>query len=1526
MKYIRFFLKILKTGFFRALFRIAAILFLAILFVFITLQFPAVQTKLAQNTALALSRETGFKIELDYLNVNWLDVITLENLVVRDLDDTVMLHAKELTIDLDITDLIGGQRKKIDEVELNQAKLSLVTTPEDSLNFDIFIQRLKNTFSRKGGKKDPSPFQIKDIYMWNINLVMNHLGKDSIHDGFDYHHFNLRDLQLEAENFYALSDSIKLDIKNLSTQDIEGRLILRKMQSRFSISDRVMAFQNLELEVGNSIIHDSILFKFSGKEDLNHFNDSVVIDANLEQTIIYSRDLAQFAPGLKKYNEFYLISGDVNGKVKQFDVRNLRFEFGENSVLYGNISLNGLPNFSETLIQMSVRNSKIDVRDLKQRLSKSYFEQIENLETVNFNGNFVGFPEDFVANAHFVTKYGQVYSDINLKLSQDPANIAYRGVLSLYNFDLGKLLNRSDLFQGITMSGTIKGSGLDLKNADFVLKADFQKLGFKNYAYQNISTNAHLTKGLFDGVLSVNDPLLKFRTEAFIDIRDNSESIKLNMKLDTAAFKSLNLTNKDISMSSEISIDTRGLVLDSIVGDAQFKNTRLRVENRGLFVKSILVESEKQEKQRYFKWDSDQMLVKFTGHFDFTVVWKDIKRMIQEYKVNLLQNEEEVQDYYAKNRDNVFTSYDIDYFVQLNDALPFLRLWMPGLYIAESALLEGSFSHGEKASFSLLSHIDSIGWNDYLFIDNEIDFSTTKTIRQPDVLAMLSLNSERQIIGGLTKLDNAKFEAVWSNKSINFTARLEQYSTNNLTEIFGIVEFLQEYKQLKLNATNFRILNKVWEFSPENLVRWNKRELEIQNFELTHGEQVVRLNGKVSEDSSEVLNLDILKLNLENINAVSKRSYSGRLTGNVSLSNAYGDPLIESKLIAKEFKIEEFLVGDIDEVSFWDPQTEQLNIKMEVNREEDKIVRVAGSFRPKKQDQLQLIANFQDANLNIAEPFINKIFSNVGGTASGKINISGTLQHPILRGQGSIQNGKIRVNYLNTSYTFVGPIHFDENEIGVRNLQLRDERDNLSTMNGGIFHDGFKNFVLDISADLDNFQVLNTTSKDNSLYYGSAYVTGDLNFLGPTKNLDISANATTNKDTKIYIPIGRSSGIEKEEYINFVSFRDTIKIKPEIEEEDVLDLRGLNLNFDLEVTPDAYTEIIFDLKAGDIIRGRGNGKITLLIDTRGEFNMFGDYEMVEGGYNFTLYNIINKEFDIQPKSKITWFGDPYQGILDLTAVYHQMASMAPLVSDSLASRRPVMRRRYPTEVVLDLEGSLLNPDISFDIQVEELPDALILDSNGNYRELRTIYQAFKNELNTNEQELNRQVFSLIVLRKFSPLNEFSAATGQTFGNSVSELISNQLSYLATQVDENLEINIDLASLDQDAFNTFQLRLSYTFLDGRLRITRDGGFTNIYEQTDASSIAGDWILEYLLTPDGKFKIKMYSKNNFDNLAPGIELGSSNMAGFSFIYSKSFDKLKELLINARKRGLEKRKEEVPEEPIPSEEVEKIQTSLE
>jgi hypothetical protein len=568
-----------------------------------------------------------------------------------------------------------------------------------------------------------------------------------------------------------------------------------------------------------------------------------------------------------------------------------------------------------------------------------------------------------------------------------------------------------------------------------------------------------------------------------------------------------------------------------------------------------------------------------------------------------------------------------------------------------------------------------------------------------------------------------------------------------------------------------------------------------------------------------------------------------------------------------------------------------------VDRENFRTIAADGYFYPGAQSNFEIDLVFDQADFKMLEVVTEGNLSNLKGIANGKLHISGTPKTPVVTGSCEIVDGGFLVEYLQTDYDFNGKMLFKKDQISIRDFTLTDVKGDEAMLTGKISHEYFQNIVTDLKIDASNFQFLNTTASDNPLYYGTAYASGDIRVSGPFTDLNIKVNARTENGTKFYIPLSSGDSFEQAEFVTFVNLADTTQNADELQAEERF---GLTLEFDLEVTPDAYVELIFDIKTGDIIRGRGEGNLQLLLDKNGNFELYGPLEIKEGAYNFTA-QFINKEFTVQEGGTIVWYGNPYEAEMNMAAVYSQLASFGGLVGTE-EQQTATMSQRYPVLVVLKLQGAMLSPDISFDIRLDESITQVPQEITGLLAQIRQ-----------DDQQLKRQVVSLMFFKRFSPLeSSFVGGGGNAdLAGSVSEFLTNQISYLASQLDENLEVEVDLTNLDQEGFETFQLRLAYTFMDGRLRVTRGGDFSSATNESSTlvNDIIGDWSVEYMLTRDGKLRAKMFSRSN-QNFALQDDAQSME-TGLSLRYITSFNDFRDLMGITRSKAIQRKEDEEVEE---------------
>jgi hypothetical protein len=1012
--------------------------------------------------------------------------------------------------------------------------------------------------------------------------------------------------------------------------------------------------------------------------------------------------------------------------------------------------------------------------------------------------------------------------------------------------------------------------------------------------------------------MTIDDPNLRFTAKGSVDLRENRNIIKVQATLDTADLRAINLSKRDIYVRSKLDVDIRGLELDSLVGRVDLHDFHINVDGERMDLANVHLYSEKEGRQRFVKLETTLFDALIEGDYQFSDLSRDLDRLVYEMALNVRNQDADIRRYYAVRRP-VPKSYRATFDINVKDVGPLSDLLALNLAVSKNTRVEGSFTSGYTTIFRAYSQIDTIDYRGHRFLDSEAELTVSKIADSTNVLALAFFNSAQQKFRSGLATENLVTEGVWDRRHIDFRIDAEQIARGNYMQLEGAIDFLVDSTRIKFHPSPIHVLNRNWHIEPENEIVIRGREVDIRDLTILNRDQFVRIDGRISEDSTQVLDLNIGNLDLSFLDLVTNKTFKGSLDAEVQLSNYYRSLSVENEISIDSLTVNDFLVGNVRGNTLYDPDKRRFNMVLSVDRNDERIVALYGSYTPSNKEPLDLEANLDQANLRILQPFLQEILSDINGTVTGRFFITGTLRDPEIRGEGTVANGQVRVNYTQALYNFTGIIGLRPEEIYFKDIQLTDIYRNKGTLTGKITHHNFYRMVVDLRATFSDFLVLNTTPRDNSLFYGQGFATGEVRFTGPVWNMTITSLARTEKNTRIFIPIGGTEVAEKQDFIHFVSLDDTLVVELDAKPRaEPVTITGVNLELYLDVTPDAYCEIIFDIRSGDIIRGRGNGDLKLQLDTKGEFNMFGTIEFTQGAYNFTLYDIINKEFEIQSGSRITWSGDPYGASLDIDATYNQLASFAPLVADNAATASPELRRKYPVQVLLNLEGAMRAPDITFDIVAPDLPQTVSVAN----MPLSFVFDTFKNKLD--EQELKRQVFSLIVLRKFQPLESFN--TSGTLYNSVSELLSNQLSYWMSQVDENLEIDVDLGTMDQEAFNTFQLRLSYTFLNGRLRITRDGTFGNTeyneaYNQNNVASVAGDWTVDYYLTADGKFKVKMYNRTNYNQLSTSVN-NQYFTTGVSLQHVQSFNDFRDLLRIARKnrdQAPARREEEAAEEEL-------------
>ena len=326
--------------------------------------------------------------------------------------------------------------------------------------------------------------------------------------------------------------------------------------------------------------------------------------------------------------------------------------------------------------------------------------------------------------------------------------------------------------------------------------------------------------------------------------------------------------------------------------------------------------------------------------------------------------------------------------------------------------------------------------------------------------------------------------------------------------------------------------------------------------------------------------------------------------------------------------------------------------------------------------------------------------------------------------------------------------------------------------------------------------------------------------------------------------------------------------------------------------------MIIDKANGDYLKLKGEAQLNGGIDQSGKTTLTGRYDLNEGSYEMN-FNLIKRKFDIKKGSFLLWTGEPPTADVNITAVYKLETAPIDLLNDQLGNLNSETRNTYkqkiPFETQLKMKGELLKPNISFDIVLPE----------GNNSVSTTIINATQAKLTRLRQEpdeLNKQVFALLLLNRFIGENPFSSQSGGTTAQglareSASKILSQQLNNLAGDLINGVELDFNLNSTEDYTTGQKQNKtdlnvgLSKTLLNDRLKVSVGSSFGiegSKQANEKQSTVGGDLSAEYQITRDGRYKVRTYRKNKYQVALQGQVIET----GVGFIITIDYDKFQEL----------------------------------
>ncbi len=1344
--------------------------------------------------------------------------------------------------------------------------------------------------------------------------------------GMDYAHLFLADVDLEVDSFSARGLEIQGKNVKMHVLHQNGFELKTLSTDKVVLSENGIRLDDLVIETKDSHIRNSLQLGFSGYTDFKTFTDSVDLHIPNADIRLQVSDLLALAPPLGKVSFFsdnkddvIVLQGDVDGHINRLRILNMNTTMG-GLALIGDFRSRDITKSGSELISLDLNKSTFSASAIKDLFPKMKIPPIINkLGQVHFTGKFDGYPDDFVAFGTFNTGLGNLTMDMNLNLVNGMERAKYSGRIKMDNFDLGTFIGNKDIGR-VTMSGrVIEGFGLTAKSLSADLTAELASAVYQGYTYRNARLDGQITDRLFSGTMDINDPNVDMHFEGTVDFRSSAPKLDFITRIDSVRFLDLGFGDKPIAVSGIFNVDLSAGKPSEMVGSLEGEKVNIRLDGVDYYLDSLSLfgSIDSSTGERFYNINSDVISGVFSGVFDPVTIASQVQQYLHEHYPSTIGPPKKP----VVSTGNKRISWDL----QIKDSGPWFELFgFPGLE------LKNTYTHGtmdltieEIAGFIDLPELHYAGFNVYA---TSIDFLESKG----------TLSTELEIVAADLKedlfLEDVYINATGTDDSLKFRIK-----TDHIAEIIDEldVEVLADPKDgswsFSINPIRLDLLGGSWVVPAGNKIEIHKNEFNLENFELVSEDRRIVVND-INNVGIEafITGFDINYLN--SLWVTDKFEFEGQYTLDVEIDNIY--KINDMSIVAHipDMKINNVAYGEwILNAQMDDPQ-DSVSIELVMNNNETKLTAKGAYLLPikavpkEKHNYLRLQVETTEFPLDFLEFLMG---GNIRDT-EGSIDLSLTLEGPISRlnpnGTGKVYNGSTTIDYLGTAYSFHDQaFRITDRMIDLSGTRLYDVQGNSAIVQGGLTHRHLKNLGLDAHISSPKILGLDVTSEENSTFYGVGIGEVEADFTGTLANPKMVINATTIRGTHIFLPLsGGVSATDKD----FVVFLENGLLPAT--KSTLFNPGGIDLTIIMNIKDDAIVEIIFDDNTGEVMRGQGNGVLTINMSRTGQLSMYGLFTITEGDYLFTNFKIVKKPFEILPGSRIFWEGDAYNATLNVTAKYKDLeAPIYPLIQDILPGGNNRLlsdaRERTPIDMTMILTGSLTEPIIDFDISFPELTGEAAGYANSKIQLLKA-----------NQLAMWEQVVGLLLTRSFIPTSGLTAGLVATKGlnNTLSEFISATLSsylsgLLADIIPEGqvissvgLEVGVSLpltqggfvdasGNIDDPNTTVVGLNLPVEFFNDRLSVAVGGNYvTGATFLPQSQYFAGDIVVEYDLSADGSLKLRMYNRNDYT-----IE-GRKNKVGFGLAFRKEYDGFPEIF------GKKKKEPEPPLTPPQEQPVEPVE----
>jgi hypothetical protein len=1352
--------------------------------------------------------------------------------------------------------------------------------------------------------KEPEPSKSSDqekamklllgkLVLNDVKVAYNNTAIAPTKQGMDFNHLNFSKMNVEVRSFKMENNTFAGTVNSAEIQEARG-LDIQKFNTDFVYGDKQAYLKDLYLQTPKTLLRDEIIVNYNSIEQLSFNPGAVKISANIKDSKIDFSDILNLAPTLRntvpfnKYpNAVLSVNANVQGIVNDLLIKNLKVSGLDDLRVAASGRIKNAMNPDNLYYDLNISEASSSAKTIFNLAPKNTIPSNISLPShFSIKGIAKGTTKVVNANLNLYSTLGNAAVIANVDMRRKNHEL-YDVKANMQDIQVGKIIQNKDI-GAVTAQISAKGESFDFKNANADLKGYVSSAVYKGYRYRDMNLTGKINRGVYNIVLNSKDPNANMQLTASGVYNEKNPTVKVNGEIIKLDLNKLGFYEKQMIIAGKIDGDFTNLDPDNLNGYLNLQNFAFSDTKEVYPIQEVNLKAISTNDSTKIVFNSQIADVELAGKYKLTQIFGSLTQTLNQY----------YQFQKPGKAEKIDPGQHFTFNAKIkNDDL--IRKFVPDLKSFETINLAGNYD-ADSQKIEINGQIPQL-----LYGENSIEKGSLKVTNENQALQYsLDVAALKSSSFALNKV-NVNGDV--ANNTINYNITTKDAKDTTQFLIAGNAKSMNDITEISLNPNGLTLNYSDWTVAENNKIQISSKGILADNFRLSNSGSEISLQSESNTPNSP-LTISLKDFKIETITEIIKKDTilaRGTINGTAQLRDLTKNMTFTSDLNVSDLIVYGNPVGNLA-VKVNSTSTKLLNADIALSGN-DNDVKILGDYNTAS-STFDLNMAINKLQMKSVQGFSMNALTNTEGYLSGNLKITGSTDKPNILGKVKFNDVGLEIAKTGSDFRKLNDeIDFTNRGIEFDKFKVNDKDGNSLVVNGQVLTQTYRDFAFNLDVNAKNFRVVNSEKSNDAMMYGILAIDAGLHIRGNLDLPKVDGRLAVSDDTDFtfVLPQSTPSMQERDGIVEFID-QDQVVLNKTIKTDSLKAesrIKGMDVSVNIEVSKEAKMSIIIDKANGDFVKLQGDAELTGGVDPSGKITLVGVYEVEKGSYELSV-SLLKRKFDIQKGSTITWTGEPTTAMMNITAVYKTDVAPIDLVEQQISgmssAEMNMYKQRIPFNTLLKMKGELLKPQISFDITTDDKNNAVASS-------VVSTVDAKLAQLRTEEAEMNKQVFAMLLLGRFVGENPFQSGAGLSAEamarQSVSKLLSQQLNNLASGLIKGVDLNFgldsseDYSSGEKNTRTDLNVDISKKLLNDRLKVTVGSNFGlegDARQNENTTNIAGNVTVDYSLSKDGRYMLRAYRKDEYQVALQGQIVET----GVGFIITLDYDKFREIFQKSKK----------------------------